>query len=97
MKSNLYGDFSKTLVVTNMQEMANVLDISINTDDSTTDLSDIDDDMGVGDIPADKVAHGVQIALTEKKFNIATITNELLDEWRKESNLNNCEWGFCSL
>lgn len=97
MKSNLYGDFSKTLVVTNMQEMANVLDISINTDDSTTDLSDIDDDMGVGDIPADKVANAVQIALAEKKFNIATITNELLDEWRKESNLNNCEWGFCSL
>ena len=87
----------RTLVVTNMQEMADVLDIPLSTVDDTTNLSDIDDDMGVGDIPADKVANAVQIALAKKKFNIATITNELLDEWRKESNLNNCEWGFCSL
>lgn len=72
----------KTLKVTNMFEMAQVLDIDLNTVDNMTSLEDVDDDFG--DAPLD-LSKAITPELPHRDFNIATLTPEKLNELRKSS------------
>ena len=70
----------KTLVVTNMQEMSQVLNISLNNIETQTNLDNVDDDFG--DLPID-MSNVITPPLPQKPFNIRTLTQEMLDDMRK--------------
>lgn len=72
----------KTLKVTNMLEMSQVLNIDLNTVDNITSLEDVDDDFG--NVPID-LSSAVTPELPHRDFNIATLTPEKLNELRKSS------------
>ena len=71
----------KTLVVTNMQEMSQVLNKSLNNIETQTNLDNVDDDFG--DLPID-MSNVITPPLPQRSFNIRTLTQEMLDDMRKE-------------
>lgn len=73
----------KTLTVTNMAQMFDVLKINPNQGSDLTTLDDIDDDFG--DAPLD-FNNAVTPELPQRDFNIATLTPEKLEQLRKSSN-----------
>lgn len=73
----------KTLTVTNMAQMFDVLKINPNQGSDLTTLDDIDDDFG--DAPLD-FNNAVTPELPQRNFNIATLTPEKLEQLRKGSN-----------
>lgn len=70
----------KTLVVTNMQEMSQVLNTSLNNIATQTNLDNVDDDFG--DLPID-MSNVTTPPLPQRAFNIRTLTQEMLDDMRK--------------
>lgn len=72
----------KTLTVTNMQQMFDVLNINPNQGNELTTLDDIDDDFG--DVALD-INNAITPELPQREFNIATLTPEKLNELRKSS------------
>ena len=73
----------KTLKVTNMFEMSQVLGTNLNGVDTSISIDDIDDDFG--DAPVD-FNNAITPELPQRDFNIATLTPEKLDQLKKSSN-----------
>ena len=73
----------KTLTVTNMAQMFDVLKMNPNQGSSLTTLDDIDDD--IGDVSLD-INNAIAPELPKRDFNIATLTPEKLEQLRKGSN-----------
>ena len=73
----------KTITVTNMAQMFDVLKMNPNQNSEQTDLENIDDDFG--DAPLD-FNTAVTPELPQRDFNIATLTPEKLEQLRKGSN-----------
>lgn len=73
----------KTLKVTNMYEMSQVLGTNLNGVDTSISIDDVDDDFG--DAPLD-FNNAVTPKLPQRDFNIATLTPEKLEQLRKGSN-----------
>ena len=72
----------RILQVTNMQQMSDVLGISLNGVNNTTDLEDVDDD--IGNVSLD-VSTAITPKLPHRDFNIATLTQDKLEELKKSS------------
>ena len=73
----------KTLTVTNMAQMFDVLKMNPNQGSELTTLDDIDDD--IGDVCLD-INNAITPELPHRDFNIATLTPEKLEQLRKGSN-----------
>ena len=73
----------KTLTVTNMAQMFNVLQMNPNQSCNQTTLTDIDDDFG--DVCLD-ITSATTPELPQRDFNIATLTPEKLEQLKKGSN-----------
>ena len=74
----------KTLKVTNMFEMSQVLGTNLNGVDTSISIDDIDDDFG--DTPLD-FNNAITPELPQREFNIATLTPEKLEQLKKSSKL----------
>ena len=72
----------KTLRITNMTEMSQILGTNLNKSDYTTLLDDIDDDFG--DVSLN-FNNATTPELPHRDFNIATLTPEKLKQLRKSS------------
>ena len=72
----------KTLTVTNMAQMFDVLKMNPNQGSELTTLDDIDDD--IGDVYLN-INNATTPELPQRNFNIATLTPEKLEELRKSS------------
>ena len=73
----------KTLTVTNMAQMFDVLKINPNQGSDLTTLEDVDDDIGSISL---NINNAVTPELPQRDFNIATLTPEKLEQLRKGSN-----------
>ena len=76
----------RTIKVTNLKEMSEVLGIGSNDTSTTTDLDDIDDTI---DFELAKVGMVGTITpeLPQRNFNIATLTPDKLEQLKKSSKL----------
>lgn len=74
----------KTIKVTNMSEMFTALNINPNEVDTSISIDDVDDDFG--DVPLD-FNNAVTPELSQRDFNIATLTPEKLEQLKKSSKL----------
>ena len=72
----------KTLEVTNLKQMAEVLGLDVNSICSTTDLDDIDDSMSI-ELAEVGLVGAITPELPQREFNIRTLTQEKLDELRR--------------
>ena len=73
----------KTLTVTNVAQMFDVLKINPNQGSDLTTLDDVDDDIGNISV---NINDAITLALPHRDFNIATLTPEKLEQLRKGSN-----------
>jgi hypothetical protein len=73
----------KTLKVTNMYEMSQLLGTNLNSVSEQITIDNIDDDFG--DAPLD-FNNAVTPELPQRDFNIATLTPEKLEQLRKGGN-----------
>lgn len=71
----------RTLKVTNMFEMSQVLGISLNTQNESTTIDDIDDDPGITEL---SLANAITPELLQRDFNIATLTQEKLEKMLRD-------------
>ena len=74
----------KTITVTNLKQMSEMLGIHLNEPASITDLEDIDDTMDY-DLVQVGLVGAVAPELPHRDFTIATLTQQKLDELRKGS------------
>lgn len=73
----------KTIKVTNMAEMFTALNMNPNGVDTSVSIDDVDDDFG--DTPLD-FNNAVTPELPHRDFNIATLTQDKLEQLKKSSN-----------
>lgn len=75
----------RTIKVTNLKEMADVLGLPLNNELTVTDLDDIDDTM---DLETAKIGlvGAITPELPQRNFNIRTLTQVKLEELKKSSN-----------
>ena len=73
----------KTLTVTNIAQMFDVLNMNPNQGSNLTTLDDVDDD--IGDISLN-INNAITPELPQRDFNIATLTPDKLEQLRKGSN-----------
>ena len=73
----------KTLKVTNMAQMFDVLKMNPNQGSDLTTLNDIDDDIGCISL---NINNAITPELPQRDFNIATLTPDKLEQLRKGSN-----------
>ena len=73
----------KTLTVTNMAQMFDVLKMNPNQGSDLTTLDDVDDDFGDASLD---IHNAITPELPKRDFNIATLTPEKLEQLRKGSN-----------
>ena len=87
-----YRCLARNISVTRIEDLCKVLDVPLNRGDSTTDLTDIDDDMVISeDVTSVDLTGAIKPDLPTNNYNIRTLTNEVLAEMR-QSNSYSTEW-----
>ena len=76
----------RTIKVTNLKEMSEVLGIGSNDTSTITDLDDIDDTMDF-ELAQVGMVEAVTPELPQRNFNIATLTPDKLEQLKKSSKL----------
>lgn len=74
----------KTIVVTNLKQMSEQLGVGLNETCSITNLDDIDDTMDF-ELAQIGLVGAVAPELPHRDFNIATLTQDKLEELKKSS------------